>query len=364
VAAAVATSSQIEIKPNRAIAVNVSGLVQSLPADLTTICPNTHLSPMDAFLGSYLHGEEAVVYVSGDGSNVDGNSPAWLVELLSSVMVQVPFPGHTFDNIVQSFGLSHVNIKLPGSGTNPGPFPLLSATVEAVIALPEEMNLELNITRLKAIADVSYEHHAFGTLDIKKWILAESKRIPDEKLLYVRGEVTDAPLNITDYGTFQKVIRKLLFPDGKGINLGIDGTADADINTALGEFIVHNIPASGNITLDAFPDLGFMPSPKLNDIVVDSTTDQSMNLKISVSAENPTPWEVVVPYANVLISNGGFVLGNGTITSLHLVKGMNTVVVHAAWDPLGYSGKDGVKAGEKLLGNYISGMSILCSIHS
>jgi hypothetical protein len=43
---------------------------------------------------------------------------------------------------------------------------------------------------------------------------------------------------------------------------------------------------------------------------------------------------------------------------------MNTVVVHAAWDPLGYSGKDGVKAGEKLLGNYISGMSILCSIHS
>ena len=113
VAAVVATSSWIRIQPRTPISVDVSGLVRSLPADLTTACPSTELSPMDAFLGKYLHGEKAVVFVSGDGSNVDGKAPAWLVELLSSVSVPVPFPGHSFDNVIQSFGLSHVKIKLP-----------------------------------------------------------------------------------------------------------------------------------------------------------------------------------------------------------------------------------------------------------
>ena len=352
VAAVVATSSRIRIQPSTPIAVDVSGLVRSLPVGLTTVCPSTELSPMDSFLGKYLHGKKAVVFVSGDGSNVDGETPAWLVELLRSVSVPVPFPGHSFDNVIQSFGLSHVKIKLPADGNDP---PLLSATVEAIVRLPQDMNIPLNITRLRATAEVSYQHREFGTLDIKKWIPALSKRIPGKQLLSVRGQVTDAPLNVTDFDVFQQVVQRVLFGGG-GVKLGIEGMADADLRTSFGNFVVHNIPASGTINLDGLPDLGSMPPPQLNDIVVDSTTDQSMSFKVSLSAQNPTPWEAVIPYANVLLSNrDGLVLGNGTVTNLHLTEGMNTVVVDAAWDPLGYSGEKGVEAGEELLSNYISG---------
>jgi hypothetical protein len=351
--AATAISSEIIIEPQTDIMVNASGLVQSLPAKLVSACPGSDLSPMDMFLGHYLHGQEATVFVSGDGNNMEGRAPSWLIEMLHSVTVPVPFPGHTFDNVVQSFSLSHVNIKLPEDQSQS---PMLSATVEAVIALPKEMNLPLNVTQLKATADVSYLRNKFGTLDIKDWIPAHSERVPDKSLLLVLGEVKDAPLNVTDYGVFSQVVQKMLFGGGK-LHLGINGTADAGIDAALGNFIVRKIPASGNITLDV-PKFD-MPHPKLNDIVIDSTTEQSMNLIISISVENPTPWEATIPYSNVLLSHNGFVLGNGTVKDFHLTAGMNDVVVHAAWDPVAYSGEKGRIAGEDMLGHYISGKPLL-----
>ena len=351
-----ATSSEIDIKPKTDIVVDVAGLIRSLPAGLTAACPNNDLSPMDQFLGNYLHGEKAVVYVGGDGVNHDGRAPVWLVELLRSVTVPVPVPGHTFDNVVRSFGLSHVKIRLPGDSG--GDAPLLSATVEAVIALPKEMNLPINITRLRALADVSYHEHGFGTLDIREWIPATSERIPGkDNLLRVSGEVTDAPLDVTDYDTFGQVVQKIIFGGGKAIQLGINGTTDADINTSLGEFIVHKLPASGNITLDGLPDFKSLPFPTLNDIAIESTTENSMNLKISVSAENPMPWEAFIPYSNIAMSHDGFIIGNGTIKNMHVVPGKNDIVVSASWDPMTYGGEKGIKAGEELLGKYISGQT-------
>ena len=359
IAAVVASSAEIVIKSKTDILVDAYGLVSSIPKDLTTICPETNLSPMDAFLGNYLHNQRAIIYVSGNGVNKDHRAPGWLVDLLHSVTIPIPFPGHNFDNVIRSFGLSDVSIRLPGGDGDPDDTaPLLSATVEAIIALPSEMNIPLNITQLKALADVSYEHRSFGTLDIADWIPAVTEPIPDEGLLRVRGKVKDAPLNVTDYGVFQKVVAKM-FGGGK-ISLGINGTADADITTSLGEFIVHDIPAAGNITLNALFDGGQMPAVKLNDIEIKDTTGTSMNFRIRVAVENPTPWEAVVPYGNLLLSNGGFVLGNGTVKDLHLTTGWNDVVVDAVWDPLGYGGPEGVKAGEKMMGHYISGASPPC----
>lgn len=352
---ATVVSSEIHIKPKTNIEVDVSGVVRSLPAGLTSACPGTDLSPMDAFLGNYLHGQDAIVYVSGDGSGADDTAPAWLVELLHSITVPVPFPGHSFDNVIQSFSLSHVNIKLPsGEGGPDENSPLISANVEVIINLPEQVNVPLDINKLKAIADVAFEKHNFGTLELKKWIPATSEPIPETHQLRVIGQVRDVPINITDYAVFQKVVTKLLF-GAHGVMLGIEGTADANILTSLGDFVVHDIPAAGNITLDGFPGLGSMPHLKLNDILITETTAQSLKLTMKLSAENPTPWEAYVPYANVLISSGDQILGNGTITNFHLTKGVNDIVVNAAWDPLHYSGHAGVKAGEDLMGHYISG---------
>ncbi|KAI5812587.1 hypothetical protein BZA77DRAFT_138760 [Pyronema omphalodes] len=364
---AVAASSRIDVKPNTAITADVSGFLQSLPADLTKVCPKTNLSPMDTFIGQYLHGQTAVVYITGDQSMVGkGDAPEWLLELLSSVTVPVPVPGHTFDDVIQSFSLSNVNIKLPTGDEDPDKItPLLSATVEAMIKLPKEIDVNFDITRLKVNSDILYKGSPFGALIIKDWIPASSSRVPNAELLKVKGSVKDAPFNVTDYDVFQDVVRKLLFGGGQAINLGINGTADADIVSGLGEFIIHNIPASGNITLGGLP-LSDIPLPKLQDIAITESTETSMNLRISLEAENPTPWEVYVPYSNVLIGTDGITIGNGTIKDMHIKQGTNQIIVNAAWDPSRYSGKEGVKAGEELLGHYISGHStnLTLSVHA
>lgn len=361
---AAARSSTISIKPNRNINIDISATIQALSTNLTTICSDSQLSPLDVFLGNYLHGGDSTVYVSGDGANPFNKSPQWLVEFLHSVNLPVPLPGRNFDNVIRSFGLSHVNFKMPGGSGDPDDiFPQLSATVEIMIALPEDMNMPINIVRLKATSKISYQGKEFGMLDVKDWIPARSKRILKENLLRVEGDLKDAPINITDYDVFQRVARKIFSGGGKGMVLGIDGNADADIVIGLGQFAIQKIPAHGNITLDGlFPDFRSMPLPKVGDVVVESSTEQSINIRVGISVKNPTPWEVIFPYSNVRVSHDGTFLGNGTVKNLHLKKGVNNFTVLVAWDPHGTSGKEGEKVGSEVMGEYISGYNTTLSL--
>jgi hypothetical protein len=355
-ATAAATSSAISIRPRSDITMDFSGMIRSLPADLTAVCPDTRLSPMDAFLGPYLHGERVAVYVGGDGSNLNNGSPQWLVEFLHSVSLPVVVPGHTIENVIQSFNLSQVNIKLPGPKDDPATTsPLLSATVEVAVKLPDEIHISIGIARLRAVANISYADEVFGNFDIRKWIPTTSQRIPEQSLLLVKGTVRDAPLNITDYAVFQRVVRELLFGNGRHLSLAISGIADAAINSIFGDFIIHQIPASGNVTLDTFPDFSNVGNPTVKDIIVHKTTEHTMDLEIAFVATNPTDWNMFVPYANVHMSHNGAVLGNGTVRNVRIVPGKNNVVVTAAWDPRTYGGEDGEKLGASLIGRYISG---------
>lgn len=357
---ATAETSYLLVRPRTDIGLGVSGVIRTLPKDLITACPQSHKSPMDRFLGGYLHGKDTVVYVQGLPSPGSG-APIWLLEFLQSVTLPVPFPKYTFDNIVKSFSLSHVDFKLPIPDAPPGSpeaSPRLSASIGALIRLPDGMNYPLNVKRLKATTDVIYEGAKFGTLDLRKWIPAESSR-SDKKYLLVQAEVEEAPLEVTDYAVFEKVVQRVVHGNGKPLVLGINGEIDADINTSLGGFVVRNISAAGNITIDALPSLGSLPQPRVNEITVGSTTPQSVTLRANISVENPTPWAASIPYMNVHIAHKGFILGNASVFDAHILPGNNTLIVEAVWDPRAYGGRKAEKIGTQLLSEYISGKSLL-----
>jgi hypothetical protein len=248
-----ANTAALQIQPNTNVSVSVEGLIRSLPDVLITTCPNSQSSPLDILLGEYLHGEKTTIFVRG-AKSPSKDTPDWISDLISSVVVPLPFPGHTFDDLIKNFSLSDVHFGLPNPVADPGTpeaQPRLSAVVKAIVALPKEMNFTLDVSRVRADADVFYKGKKLGILDLHKWQKANATRLENEDeapTLLVQSIVKDAPLNVTDDDVFTNVIQAMLF-GGKSVVLGIKADVDVDAGTPLGGFVIRKIPAEGKVAV-------------------------------------------------------------------------------------------------------------------
>lgn len=245
-----ATTDEIEVAPKRDVTVDVGGIIRNLPETLITACPDTKKSPLDLLLGNYIHGDKTTVYVQGSAAP-SSETPSWIVDLLQSIVIPIPFPGHTFDKLIRKFSLTNVHFGLPdlfAAPDSPASQPKLSATVKALVNLPKEMNFPINVGKVRADADVYYQGKKLGSLDLGKWQKAKSSLIKEhgEKPtgLAVESIVKDAPLNITDNDVFSDVVEALIF-GRKNLVLGVKAQVDVETQSALGTFVVRSIPAEG-----------------------------------------------------------------------------------------------------------------------
>jgi len=247
-----ATTPSLSVRPKENLNVSVSGFVRRLPQAFTQACPGSHESPLDVLLGGYIHGNDTTVYVRGsDSPSLD--TPRWITDLMSDVTVPVPFPGHTFGHLIRNFTMADVHFGLPdpfAEPNSPDAQPRISAVIKALVALPEEMNFNISVGRVRANADVFYHGAKLGYLDLSKWQKANSTRIAsadDEgPLLAVQSAIEKAPLTVTDDDVFTDVLNALLF-GGKGVELGIKAEVDVEMETALGQLAVRKIPAEGKV---------------------------------------------------------------------------------------------------------------------
>ena len=247
-----ATLGSLHVEPKQALEIGASAFVRRLPSSFTQACPKTHESPMDSLLASYIHGEDTTVYVRGsDAPSLD--TPRWVTDLMSDFTVPVPFPGHTFGHLIRNFSLADVNFGLPDPLAEPGTpdaQPHISANVRALVAIPDEMNFNINVTHISADADVFYRGSKLGRLDLTKWQPASSARVPSDPgegpTLAVESSIENAPLNITDDDVFTDVLEALLF--GKhGVMLEIKADVNVQLVTALGQLVVRKVPAEGSV---------------------------------------------------------------------------------------------------------------------
>jgi hypothetical protein len=246
-----AKTSTIDVQPNKATPIGVKGLIQQLPDELTANCPGQKGSPLDLLVSSFMQGHETTIYVRGsDAPSPD--SPAWLVDLLRSVTVPLPFTGHALDNLVKNFTMSDTHFSLPNPFAEPGSpdsQPTVSALVEVLIALPEEMNFQVDVPQVRALANVYYKEEKLGVLDISQWQDANSTMVDDHDgstALLVEFAMKDAPLQVTDEGLLAEVIQTMLFGSGT-IVLRVAASVDTKVATGLGRFAVRGIPAEGRV---------------------------------------------------------------------------------------------------------------------
>ena len=245
-----ATTDSIKVEENDTVNFNVTGFVRQLPEAFLKPCPGSNDSPLDSLVSNYIHGEAAKVYVQGSDSP-SMKTPEWLTDLIYGVTVPVPVPGHSFGHLIKKFSMSDVHFSLPdffAEPDTPDAQPKISATVNALIALPDEVDFPIQVHRIKSFANVFYRNKKLGNLNLRKWHKASSKKVdvPKEKHpdLEVTSSIRKAPLNITDQAVFQDVVQGLL--RGKdNINLTVKAEVDVELETALGTFDVRKIPAKG-----------------------------------------------------------------------------------------------------------------------
>lgn len=247
-----ATTAKLHVMPHEDAELNVTGIVQKLPDTLTQDCPGSDKSPLDVLLGKYMRGKKNTIYARGS-SSASLDTPSWVSDLISDILVPVPLPGKTMGHLIRNFSLADTHFSLPdpfAEPSTPESNPRISAKVKALVALPEEMNFDISANRVRADADVFYKGSKLGNLDLHKWQKANSTRIEATKHetpgLLVESLVNDAPLNITDDDVFTDVIQDLVF-GGKSVIMHIKADVDVEVETALGEFKIRKIPAEGQV---------------------------------------------------------------------------------------------------------------------
>ncbi|KAK5163753.1 uncharacterized protein LTR77_010426 [Saxophila tyrrhenica] len=383
-----AKTDETHVRPKREVELDVTGMVRKLPDVLTQDCPDSDKSPLDTLLGNYMRGKENTIYVRGSKSP-SKDTPSWITELIRDIVVPVPLPGKSMGHLIRNFTLADTHFSLPDPFADPDApesQPRISAKVQALVALPEEMNFNISANRVRADADVYYKHKKLGNLDLHRWQPANSTRVEGTKKegpgLMVESIVDKAPLNITDNDVFADVIQDMVFGD-KGVVMQIKADVDVEVETALGEFKVRRIPAEGevpvkpissspsppshgapsNSTSNDTVSIGGALNPKIVDLHILSTTPSSLTLTALLNLTNPTPYTATIPYLDLHIMKNNSLLANATLRDTTIVPGNNSnILVEATYDPLTLGGEEGKKVGREMLSQYISGWNTTVTI--
>lgn len=254
IAVADAITRHVTVRPHSKVVLDAQGLIRGIPKSLTRNCPHNDSSPLDNFIHQYMNGQPATVFVRGK-KLAESKTPGWISDILAQLTVPVSFPGHGFDSFLREFSLTDVDFKMPSPLADPNDpeddgNPRVSGTVQVLAALPKEMDFEVNVTNLKATADVFYKKKKMGKLDLDKWNPANSTQFVDERthepLVKIQSRIENVPLNITDSDVLSDVIQRMFF-GGRDVVLDIKAKVDTKVRTALGPLVFKDIPAEGRV---------------------------------------------------------------------------------------------------------------------
>ncbi|KAK4119990.1 hypothetical protein N657DRAFT_666376 [Parathielavia appendiculata] len=365
-----ATTSRVAVRPHAEVVVDAHGLIKKLPDSLTQLCPNSDSSPLDMLFKKYLDGEAATLLVRGQKQPA-GETPDWIAEILSSITVPVPFPGRSFDNLIRSFSLTNVHFKMPDPAAEPDDpesNPRVSGTIVVVAGLPSEMNFSLNVSKIRADADVFYKGDKLGELNLREWQQANSTQTPakglSEATLKIQSRINDAPLNVTDIDVLTDVIQALLF-GGREVTLSVKALVDLKVHTVLGELVVKGVPAEGKIPVKP-PGKNLLGSaaPRVGNVEIIDTSRTSISLQALVNITNPTPYSAHIPFISIHVESNRTTIGEAFAENVDVKPGNNTnLSVSATWNP-SMGGDSGLQRGRDLLSKYLSGYNTTVTIRT
>jgi hypothetical protein len=239
---------EIKLEPHYNMTVNAVGTVRELPQSLIDECPHIGASPLDQFVGRYMHRQNATVYVRGS-QTPNPETPEWISNILSQITLPIPVQGRReTGELIKNFTFSDVKFDLPNplaDPSSPESSPRVSGNIVVLVDMPKDIHVDVDIFSLRTIADVFYKGKALGILNMEHWQKSKSKRVDADdgtsSVLKLQAKLKEIPLEITDQDVFSDMVEELLFGDGSVV-LDIKALVDAKVKTGLGEVIIRGLP--------------------------------------------------------------------------------------------------------------------------
>ena len=99
-------------------------------------------------------------------------------------------------------------------------------------------------------------------------------------------------------------------------------------------------------------------APRVDDLRIIETTKDTLVIEATVNVTNPTNYSITIPYVSIHLLSNDTILGYMIAENMQIAPGENNATIGLAkWDPVGLSGKKGLKVGNELLSQFISGRS-------
>ncbi|RKF57188.1 putative pre-rrna processing protein [Golovinomyces cichoracearum] len=251
-----AVTSSTRFHPYSGAHLDVSGTVRDLPKSLVEPCPDSDSSPLDVLISDHIHGKNTTVFIRGSESPNHG-LPDWISKILSEITVPIIIPGHQYDGSTKNFSLTNTEFSLPDFFAEPGSdrsYPRLSGKIIASVKIPQEINLNISVSELRAFINVLFKGMKFGEVNLDKWQKVECKIIEEQKdagrFLKLQTLLRNAPVKITDDSVFAKFVESLLM-EKEAIMIGIEALVDAQVSSVLGKILVKDIPAEGTVPINS-----------------------------------------------------------------------------------------------------------------
>lgn len=241
-------------KPRSGVTVKLRANFRELPKTILEPCSESNSSPLDMLLTDYAHGKNIIMFIQ-ELTSSGFQKLKWVTDIMSNMTLPVSVPSHQFNSLIRNFTLTDTQFKLPDVFAEPGSDegnPHLSGRIRAIVDIPREMNLNISVNRFRATVKTLYKEQLFGTISIHRWQTAKSEQFqrPNDGGLSIRVEsfVDNAPLKITDENIFADIVQALLINRGN-VLLQVEALLDIELFTILGQFVIHGIPAEGNVPI-------------------------------------------------------------------------------------------------------------------
>ncbi|CAO3590697.1 unnamed protein product [Absidia cylindrospora] len=299
---------------------------------------------MERFLTRYLHGNTSMIHVRGNafgpedgGDDISQQQiitakttkvPDWLQKTLASIPLTIPFPGTTQTRIIQSMTMAHLQIDF--SSVEPTQGPLVTGDVTAMIQLPKEMQIDLNITHIDPDAYLYLTQNAtepFARLHPGHPCPAHTTPPPHDddhnsRLWRVTSRIIRAPLTVLRQDDFDQFLDQVL--NQRNSTVYLDGTAHAMVVSEFGRLMVNDLAFHGKIETLGMQGM-LHPPPIVTSLAIIKGFPDALQVKPMLTITNPSDIDMNLGPTTFAMLYKNIEIGNVTIKQLNLLSNTNNI---------------------------------------
>lgn len=236
-------TSNIHLEPYSVANASISASLSKVPQELLELCGPGEKSPLDTFISNYLGGEENKVIIQGSAGQ--GEVPSWMNEILSQFKFEYKLDGKTTeDDLIKDLRFDDFNLQIP-DGRNAKVSAAVKVTVSPPNSIQVDENIPLKVAQARGVADLYSQNVNFAQVVIDEWVPCTTHVVDHD---YIVGfQLKDVPVIVKDRNLFSQVVQSILFKGSAPVR--VESLVDAKVSLPIGEFVLSEIPASGDTDL-------------------------------------------------------------------------------------------------------------------